>query len=139
MKTERDMKTERKEIPVDAPEVVRTLRKAEPVQNGDMMVALIRAGQSYNEGLFLLGQELLDFSRERLSKNSATALSLAHCKDWNEASQIQRDWVRAAAEEYSAEMGKLLRLAARTTVDSCRPLQEQAPSMWPESNGRVST
>jgi hypothetical protein len=132
------MRKEQKETPIEAPEMGRDLRKVEPLPNGDMMLAFIRAGQSYNEGLFLLGQEMLDFSRERLSKNSATALSLARCKDWGEASKIQRDWVRAITEEYSAEMGKLLRLAARTTVDSCRPLQEHSPLMWPESNGRGS-
>ena len=132
------MKKEQKEAPADALELRQDLRRVEPLMNGEMMSAFIRAGQSYNEGLFLLGQEMLDFSRERLSKDSATALSLAHCKDWSEASRIHRDWARSITEEYSAEMGKLLRLAARTTVDSCRPLQEHTHLIWPEPNGRGS-
>ena len=104
--------------------------------NEEMMTAFIRAGHSYSEGLTLLSQEVLDFSRHRISRDSATALSMAHCKDWEEASKIHREWVRATSEEYSAQMGKLLQLAAKTAIDSCRPIQEHAHRMWGEPNGR---
>lgn len=105
------------------------LPKALPI-NGAMVSAMIRFGQSYSEGLSLLGQEMLDFSRTRLSRDTATALSMAGCKDWSEASRIQQDWMRTTAEDYVTEMGKLLKLAVKTTVDTCRPLQDQAEAAW---------
>lgn len=93
--------------------------------NGTMLSTWFRFGQSYNEGFSLMGQEVLDFSRARLSKNAVAAQSIAHCKDWSEASRIQQDWLRATTEEYVTEMGKLFQLAVKTTMDSCRPPQDQ--------------
>jgi hypothetical protein len=130
------MNKEAREIPASAFEAAPERRMIDPLASGDVMLAFIRVAQNYNAGLVLLTQEVLDFSRQRMSQNSATALSMAQCKDWSEASKIHREWIRAFTEEYSAEMGKLFRLAARTATDSCRPLQESTLGMWPEPNGR---
>lgn len=93
--------------------------------NGTMVSTWLRFEQSYNESVSLMGQEVLDFSRTRLSKNAVAALSIARCKDWSEASRIQQDWLRTTTEEYVTEMGKLFQLAVKATMNSCRPLQDQ--------------
>jgi hypothetical protein len=94
--------------------------------NGTMVSTWLRFGQSYNENVSLISREVLDFSRTRLSRNAVAAQSIARCTDWSEASKIQQDWLRATTEEYMAEMGKLFQLAVKTTMDSCRPLQDQS-------------
>lgn len=104
------------------------------MSDGTMVSAMIRLGQSYNEGLSAMGQEMLDFSRTRLSRDAVAALSIARCKDWSEASKIQQDWLRTTTEEYVTEMGKLFQLAVKTTMESYRPLQDQAEATW-SSNG----
>ncbi len=98
--------------------------------DGTIVSAMIWFGQSYNEGISVLGQEMLNFSRTRLSRGAVAAQSLARCKDWSEAVKIQQSWMKSAAVEYVTEMGKLFQLAMKTTVDSCRPLQDQAETAW---------
>jgi hypothetical protein len=73
----------------------------------------------------LLSKEVLDFSSKRLSKNTATALSLCNCKEWGEAGRIQQDWMRTATQDYVAETGRLVNLALKTMADSCRPFEQQ--------------
>jgi len=112
-------------------------RPEAPIDPGATMAAATRFGQRYNEGMTMLGQEMLDYWRRRLSRNAVAALSLARCTDWNEASRIHQDWMKSATEDYVAQMGSMVQLAIRTTMESCRSLNGEGRTTAETRSPRV--
>jgi len=84
-----------------------------------------RAGGAYFQGASALNGEVVKFVSTRLNHDAELGQSLAKCRNWNEAAELQQGWVQTTTQEYLAEAGKLFELATKMTFDSWKPLQEQ--------------
>ena len=70
---------------------------------GGALSAMTQAGQAYVEGIVELNRELAHFVQARWQRDLELGQSLAKCRDWNEAAELQQDWVQTATQEYFAE------------------------------------
>lgn len=104
------------------------------VFNNAAMDFFSRAGGAYFQGASALNGEMVKFLSTRLNHDAEFGQSLAKCRNWNEAAELQQDWVQTATQEYFAEAGKLFELASKMTFDSWKPLQEQTDKALAEIN-----
>lgn len=79
-----------------------------------MMGSVAAASQSYLNALTELNEELMGFANRRLASTTEAQNSLKDCKTWEEAIQVQQDWMRDAGEQYSEELQRLMELTTRT-------------------------
>ena len=94
--------------------------------NGAAMEVFTQACQAYATGFAKLNGELLNFVNTRLKHDADLGQALAKCSDWTEASNIQRQWAQTASEEYLAEAGKLMDMAAKVAKESWEPVSAKA-------------
>lgn len=102
--------------------------------NSAAMDFLTRAGGAYLNGVSALNNEVTQFVSARLNHDAQFGRSLAECRSLSDATELQQDWMKRASEEYFAEAGKLFEIASKMTIDSWKPVQEQANKALVELN-----
>jgi len=75
------------------------------------------------DGFLAINKEIVDFTTNRIQADIIAVQSLAACKDWSDAFEVQSDFATKATEEYSAEVSKLVTL----TTDTFSNLTDQHP------------
>ncbi len=91
---------------------------------GDALNAATRAGQAYAQGLVALNQELMAFMQSRWRHDVELGESLMHCRDWQAAADLQRDWLAEASREYADEGRKLFELGSTLMRDCWGPMEK---------------
>jgi hypothetical protein len=104
--------------------------------NQASMDTFVRGCQRWMEGAVEFNTEVMNFVGSRLRHDAEFAERLARCDNWNDASKVQQAWVKQATEEYAAETGKLVDVAARVTADSMKPLTESTEQVLTALNAR---
>jgi|GEM_PF-5999339 len=61
----------------------------------------------YVDGVAVLNQEMTRFLTDRLRQDAEFGHALTGCQTFAEAADMQREWVRKAAEDYAAEAQRL--------------------------------
>lgn len=95
---------------------------------GSMTNAVTNATQAYVEGVTKLNSEVIGFMSDRWRRDVDFGQSLARCENWTEATALQQDWARRAAQDYFAEATKLFQLASRSALGTWDPLLQQVVS-----------
>src|SRR5690348_730300 len=57
--------------------------------------------------------EVLRFASDRLRQDSELGFALAKCRNWTEATELQRDWATKATQDYFEQGQRLVWLATR--------------------------
>lgn len=97
------------------PQALNWWRSAEP---------FVRMNAIMLKGTATLCEEMESFTKARLHHNVETERSMSRCKTAAEMMNLQRDFTRAAAEQYIDLSTKLMKLAAEVAQESLTPLQE---------------
>lgn len=73
---------------------------------------MTEAGQAYAKSFTEVNQEIANFLQTRLRHDVEFAESLARCRTLSEATNLQSEWLKQAADEYSREAQKLFALGS---------------------------
>ena len=76
--------------------------------NGDMLDTYVRASQKLFDNVFAVNEELMRFAGNRFEKDMEAFQSLTQCKNSDEFVALQSDFMRTTAEDYQAEITKLV-------------------------------
>lgn len=96
--------------------------------NGTVVRALAETSESYVDGMATMVRELADFTRLRLRQDADFGQSLADCKEWSDAANMQQAWARRATQDYLSEVQKLAKLGNELMLKSWQPLYEGVKS-----------
>ena len=88
------------------PEPVNTMAALQQAGLGNMMGMSTAWLQAING----LNAEVTSFLSERIKQDVKTQQKILNCKDLGELSDIQREFIQTAIDQYTAETGKLLEL-----------------------------
>lgn len=89
----------------------------------------VRLNATLLKGTATLYEEMESFTKARLLHNIEAERSLSRCKTPAEAVNVQRDFTRAAAEQYIDLSAKIMKLMAEVAHESLTPLQEPLKAM----------
>lgn len=70
----------------------------------------LQLNAAWVESLGDIGAEVTSFLAERIKEDVKTQHALLHCKDMNEAREIQARFIQKAIDQYQAETGKLVEM-----------------------------
>ena len=95
----------------------------------DALDVVTRAGQAYSSGVAAIGEEVATFVQTRLQHNLALGEALARCHTLTDVTNVQRDWMKEAAQEYADETRKLMELGSNLMRESWNPLERTATGL----------
>jgi hypothetical protein len=81
-------------------------------------------GTSYTRGLMKMTEEMRSFMADRMDHNRTTFEALVRAKSMEEFVSIQRDWLRAASDEYASEVQRLIDINAEIIGETVSPAAE---------------
>lgn len=76
--------------------------------NGDLLETYLIASQKFFDSAFALNEEWMRFVGNRIEKDMEAFQTLAQCKSGDEVVSVQSDFMRTIAEDYQAEVAKLV-------------------------------
>jgi hypothetical protein len=104
--------------------------------NGANLDAAMKATDAMMKGMAAFGQEMVDFTNERLRQNIETSQSLMGCNDMSQAFGLQCGFAQAATQQYLQEASKLMTLAAEVTRESWAPIEARTRETLARLNNR---
>lgn len=75
------------------------------------METMESAGHAMIEGVTKMQREIVDFVSERIRQDMETQQALLRCRSMDEVRDVQTRFFQTAMDQYSAEAGKLMRIA----------------------------
>ncbi len=81
--------------------------------NGSFMNAFVHAGEAYAQACLEWQQEILRFVGSRFQCDGRVGEALAKCKTAGDIAEVQKNWLMAAAQEYSDEANRLTQIATK--------------------------
>lgn len=88
---------------------------------GPLVEAASQAFVRYVEGVAELNQEMSRFVAERLRYDAEFGHALTGCHSVAEATEMQQEWIRKAAEDYAGEARKLGEIGQRMVTENAAP------------------
>jgi hypothetical protein len=76
------------------------------------METMESAGQAMMQGVTKMQKEIVDFVSERIRHDMETQQALLRCKTFDEVRDVQTRFFQTAMDQYSAEAGRMMRIAA---------------------------
>ncbi|MDF1793486.1 MAG: phasin family protein [Thalassobaculaceae bacterium] len=85
--------------------------------HGPLLEATSLAVSRYVEGVAELNQEMTRFVAERLRYDAEFGHALTGCRSFVQAAEMQQEWVKKAADDYTAEAKKLGEIGQKIAAD----------------------
>ena len=86
--------------------------------------SLGEAGSAYLRGIITLNREITNFINKRLEHDAELSRALGECKDMQQMTQIQQNWLREATMEYAENARSLMELGSKIVKDAWAPLSQ---------------
>ena len=93
--------------------------------NGANVEAFTKATEAMVKGFAELNQEMMTFSQRRFEENMNRSMALMHCKNVEEAFQVQCDFIKSATQQYLEESNQLMTMMAKLTKESWSPVEDR--------------
>ncbi len=93
--------------------------------NGANVEAFTKATEAMVKGFSELNQEMVSFSQRRFEENMNRSMALMHCKNLEEAFQVQCDFIKSATQQYLEESNQLMTMMAKLTKESWSPVEDR--------------
>ncbi len=100
--------------------------------NGAAAETLVRTCQAYTSGATSMNAEVMSFLNNRLNRDVKLGEAVCKCENLAGVVNLQQEWARQATQEYFAEAGKLVQLAAKLAQESWEPVYQHANHMLAE-------
>lgn len=86
--------------------------------DSDALSAFGDAGNAWMKGMAGFHEELATFFNTRLQHDAELTRALAGCTSWQEAIELQQNWMRETAEEYTRAAQTLTTLSTQMMTES---------------------
>ena len=74
--------------------------------------------QTYMTNVTEMNQEFMKFLTSRLQHDAEVSQSLAQCRDWQQATELHREWLTRMSEEYMAEAKTMMEISSSSAQEN---------------------
>jgi phasin family protein len=92
----------------------------------DNSEALLKSANVASKGVETINSEVLAFSRKRMEDGVTAAKAIFGAKSFNEAIELQAEYVRTAFEAHLAQFSRLSQIAVETAKGAAEPISARA-------------
>ncbi len=111
----------------------------DPTQFTANLEPLFSAGTRMMESWRVVSEELMEFSKSRLTRGIEVGRKVAHSTSIDEAMEAQAEFARSLMQDYIAEGSKIAELSTRALFDSFSALQPEKKAAGRGTNGTEAT
>lgn len=102
---------------------------------GELAESYMKASQTFLQNAFDMNQEIMRFASERFTADVAAIQALSKCANWQDAANLQSEFLRSATEAYQAEFNKLVQQSTTANATLTDMLKEAQQASETKTNG----